>query len=75
MCDEFKHIIALLLLQIISCFEVLFENHISYEKVSSIKMIIIIIFRAIHGTFAHGIGGLTRLQEVQYAAISIYVVG
>ena len=31
---------AFLFLQYISCFEVLFENHIFYEKVSSIKMII-----------------------------------
>ena len=32
-----------LFLQYISSFEVLFENHIFYEKVSSIKMMIIII--------------------------------
>ena len=30
---------ALLFLQFISCFKVFLENHIFYEKVSSIKMI------------------------------------
>ena len=40
--------IALLFLQFISCFEVRFENHIFYEKVSSIKMMMIIIIHCTH---------------------------
>ena len=59
---QFYSFIALIIY--IFFFEVLFENHIFYEKVSSIKMIIIIIIKKI-GTARKDLG--TSLGPQCYA--------